>query len=195
MAAIPTIDTGDQFRLRNDHPDQPLVVKLGKRTYSIKPGQTAIVPFELIRVYWGDPRCRPGVYTKFSDSAGRGYVNQRELEIARLGNLYGSFAGDVAELNNPHFPPSHARANEQKHTPWPVSIQTEAGETVIPPCFDETGDLIYHAVQTETEDLNDPVTYRDHLEKRFDEMAAELRRLQGQDGSATDDAEVDIPVR
>jgi hypothetical protein len=76
-----------------------------------------------------------------------------------------------------------------------VSIQTEAGETVIPPCFDETGDLIYHAVQTETEDLNDPVTYRDHLEKRFDEMAAELRRLQGQDGSATDDAEVDIPVR
>lgn len=194
MATIPTIDTGDNFRLRNDHETEDLKVGLNGRTYRVAPGKSAIVPFELIRLYWGDPRSRTGVYTKFSDSGGRGYVNQRELEINRLGNLYGSFAGDQADLVDPEWSRGHARAGEIKHTPWPVSIQSEAGETIVPACFDETTERVYHSVQTESEDLNDQVAYQAHLEKRFDELKEELRQVRG-DRAAADDAEVDIPAR
>jgi hypothetical protein len=67
MAASPTgspssviIDTGDVLRLRNDHPTEPCVVVHKGRRYSIDPGRSAIVPFELVRIWWGDPRARTG---------------------------------------------------------------------------------------------------------------------------------------
>jgi hypothetical protein len=75
--------------------------------------------------------------------------------------------------------------------PHPISVQTEAGEPIIPACFDLTGEAVYGAVRNDSQDLNDQVVYREHLEKRMDEMAAELRSLQGV--SDPDDAEVDVP--
>ena len=189
----PNIDSGDIFRLRNDHPSEELVVTLNKKAYRVAPGKVALVPFELVRVYWGDPRARPNIYVKFADSKERGWVNKRELEIARLGNLYGTFASDVAALNDPDWPIGDPRRGIQPRlVPWPVSVQTESGEPVIPCCFDESGERVYPAVNGETQDLNDQVAYREHLEQRLDEISLELRKVKGMEDG--DDAEVDIPV-
>jgi hypothetical protein len=193
MASRTVLDSGDSLRLRNEHPTEDLIVPLNKKAYRVAPGEVAIVPFELVRVYWGDPRSREGIYTKFSDSKETGYVNKREDEISRLGNLYGSFAGDVDELCDPEWPATDSRYGKiPKLTPWPISVQTLEGKSVLPPCFDKSGEQVYGAVMVETEDLNDAATYRRHLENRLDDIQGELRRVAGHD-QETDD-EVDLPV-
>lgn len=186
------IDTAEVFRLRNDSETEALDLSLNGRTFKVAPGKSALVPFELIRIYWGDPRSRPEVYTKFSDGKERGYVNKREDEISRLGNLYGSFATDVASLLDPAFPPNSDRYGETKHVPHPVSVRTEAGETITLPCFDQKGDKVYAAVQTDTVDLNDQVVYRQHLEEKMDALRAELEDIRnGGVGNGADDTTVD----
>ena len=189
------IDTGDTFRLRNDHETDDLVMqdpRLKNRTITIGPGKSALVSFELIRIWWGDPRARPNVFTKFSDSRERGWVNKREAEIARLGVQYGTYVADVVSLNDPEWPVGDPRrGNEAKRTPWPVTVSTEAGQKIVPCGLDLTSEAIYGVVQSESENLDDEVAYRQHLESRLDEMKEELRRLTG--GQTSDDTEVDIP--
>jgi hypothetical protein len=61
----------------------------------------------------------------------------------------------------------------------------------VPACFDDSGEAVYAALKNDREDLNDAVAYREHLEKRMDAMAEELRTLRGlEDG---DDAVEDGP--
>lgn len=187
------IDTGEMFRLRNDHETDTLELTHKRRLYSIVPGQTALVPFELVRIHWGDPRSRVGEYRKFSDSLEDGYVNKRELELARLGVHYGSYASDAATLCDPDWPVGDRRRGvEPKHCPWPVTVGTENGDIIVPACFDFTGSEVYGMVANESTDLNDQVAYREHMERRFEELKAEMARLAG---GATDDAEVDAPGR
>lgn len=185
----PVIDTVEVFRLRNDSETDVLELSLNGRAFKVAPGRSALVPFELIRVYWGDPRSRPGVFTKFSDGKERGWVNKREDEISRLGNLYGSFATSVDMLLDPEFPSSSDRYGHRKHIPHPVSVKTESGDEIVLPCFDRGATRIYAAVQTDTVDLNDPVTYQRHLETRMDELRSELEDLRA--GRAADDTTVD----
>lgn len=190
-ASSVVIDTGEMFRLRNDHPDESLVVTHGKRRFTIAPGQTALVPFEVIRVNWGDPRSRPGEFRKFSDSLEDGWVNKREAEIARLGVHYGSYAADVDTLLDPEWPLGDKRRGiVPKRVPWPVSVATEGGDIIVPACFDRAGDAVYGLIADETQNLDDQVQYREHLERRFDEMKAEIARLRGIEN---DDTEVDSP--
>lgn len=186
------IDTGEMFRLRNDHETEVLELKHGRRRYAIQPGQTALVPFELVRVHWGDPRSRPGEYRKFSDSLEDGYVNKRENEIARLGVHYGSYASDAATLCDPDWPPNDKRYGKvQKHCPWPVTVGTEGGDIIVPACFDTSTSEVYGLVANETEDLNDQVQYREHLERQLDQIREQLASVTGT--ARTDDTEVDAP--
>jgi hypothetical protein len=191
------IDTGDIFRLRNDSKDRDLVIPatLTYKQYVVPPGKTALVPFEVIRVWWGDPRCRPQVYTRFRDSGipngqPAGVVNKREEEIRRLGVLYGSYCTDVDTLLSPDYDRGSAHYGEPKVVPHPVSIQTENGDPVIPACFDRSGENVYPVVNTSVEELTDEVAYRQYLERRLDEMKSELNRISG-----SDDAEVDAGAR
>ena len=191
------IDTGDIFRLRNDSKDETLVIpaSLTYKQYTIPPGKTALVPFEPIRVWWGDPRCKPEIMTRFRDSsipngAPRGFINKREDEIRRLGVLYGSYASDIDSLLDPEFQRGSPHFGEPKRVPHPVSIQTESGEKIVPLCFDREG-TVYPAIDNSDESLTDEVAYRTYLEKRMDEMREELNRVSGR----SDDAEVDAGTR
>lgn len=193
MAAGTVIDTGETFRIRNDHPTEPLVLEHGKRKFRIEPGKSGLVPFEIIRVWWGDPRAREGRYEKFADSYEAGYVNMREKEITRLGILYGTYSTDVGQLNDPEWPVGDARRGiVPKRIPWPVTVTTEAGERIVPAGLDLTGEDIYPAVRAESEDLNDEVQYRDHLTSRIDQLTEKLRKLEGL--GEVDDTEVDAPA-
>lgn len=183
------IDSGDTFILTNLSETETLEVTLRGRTYKIEPGQNGFVPFELIRVWWGDPRSREDVFGKFSDSLEKGYINKREDEIKRLGVLYGSYAGDVVSLNDPEWPAMDPRRGSPKRVPHPVRIRTERGEDIIPAGLDVTNKKVYAAVRRDSEDLSDEVQYRQHLEEQMDEMRAELARLGAT--RAESDVEVD----
>lgn len=195
MASSPTgapssviIDTGDVLRLRNDHETEPLVIVHKNRRIVIEPGRSAIVPFEIIRIWWGDPRARTGEFRKFSDSFESGYVNKREEEIKRLGVLYGSYCADVVTLNDPSWPMGHADYGQPKRTPWPVTVTTEAGQPIVPCGLDLSNEAVYGAVQAESENLDDAVQYREHLERQLDDIREQLRRVTG---TESDDTEVD----
>ena len=188
------IDSGDTFRLRNDHPSEPLELVHGKRRFTIQPGKSALVPFELIRIWWGDPRARPDQFTKFSDSKESGYINKREAEIMRLGVLYGSYVADVVSLNDPNWPVQDPQYGVvPKRTPWPVTIHNESGQEIVPCGLDLSGDAIYPGISDDSENLDDQVMYRQHLERELDAIKEKLNGMTG--AGQHDDAEVDAPGR
>lgn len=184
------IDTGDPLIVTNEHPTEDLVKEVFGRTYRIPPHRWAIVPFDLVRVFWGDPRSRKGVYTPFCDSREKGWANKREAEITRLGVLYGSYAGDVGALNAAEWSTNSAlgRTGSPKTVPHPITVRNQAGDEIVPPAFDRTGEMVYGAVKTDSADLSDEVAYRNHLERQIDELKSRLDNLAPVGGS---DVEVD----
>lgn len=182
------IDTGDTFRIRNDWtPDFPGKTRTGKdlvippltpggKGWNILPGKTALVPWRVIQIWWGDPRSRyGGRWEKFHDSYEKGYIAPREEVIRQLGVLYGSYAADVDALLATEWPRGHDEyGQETKVVPHPVSIQTEDGTPIVPACFDRGGEHIFGFVNTDSEDLNDEVAYRNHLERQITELNARL---------------------
>ncbi len=190
------VDTGETFRLRNDHPSDTLELVHGKRRFTVAPGKSALVPFELIRLWWGDPRARPGQFTRFSDSADDGYVNKLEDEIQRLGVKYGSYVADVVSLNDPEWPVGDPqRGQVPKRTPWPITVHNEAGDQIIPCGLDLSSEAIYPGVSNESENLDDAVQLRQHYERELDAIKEQLARLGPAATQVTDDTEVDEPAR
>jgi hypothetical protein len=184
------IDSGDMFRIRNDE-DRVLNVTYERRKYVVEPKQTALVPFGLICEFWGDPRARTGRFEKFSDSKEKGWIPKREDELKRLGGKYGTYSEDIETLVAEEWPAGNPSQGTPKGRPHRVSIQTDDGKVIVPVCFDTTGDAVYAAVRNESEDLNDQVQYREHLEQEMDKLKEQMRALQGI--GAPDDAEVDSP--
>lgn len=183
------IDSGDTFIVTNEG-DDPIDRAVYNRRFRIEPGKLALVPFDFIRIYWGDPRSRQGVFTPFCDSREKGWVNKRELEIVRLGVLYGSYAGDVATLLAEDWPRASplGATGSPKRIPQSIQIRNQAGDEIVPPCFDRTGEMVYGTVKTDSTDLSDEVAYRSHLERQIDELKSRLDNLAPVGGS---DVEVD----
>ena len=195
MIATPSsvaLDSGDMLRIRNEE-DKVLELDYERRHYRLEPGETGLVPFTLVCHFWGDPRSRVGRFEKFSDSKEKGWVPKREDELRRLGAKYGTYSEDVGVLNAEEWEPLSQFAGTTKSRPHRVSIQTDDGRVVIPACFDASGEQVYPAIRNESEDLNDQVKYREHLEREMDKLKEQMRALQGI--GATDDAEVDAPAR
>ena len=139
----------------------------------LEAGQAKLVPFDLVRVYFGDPRSVPGVQGRTEDKRGIGDIPPREHEIRRLACLYGLY-----EANAPLLP--QAVPN--------VSIFTADDDEVICPATDPEGEHIYGYDHTAVE-VNDPAT-------RFEQLEAEMRmikaqmRAEAESGAKNDGADV-----
>lgn len=185
------IDTDDIFVLENTG-TETIEKPLHGKMYRVEPGQRALIPFDLIRVWWGDPRSRKNAFTKFHDSKEKGTVNKRELELRRLGGLYGCYTSDVDGLVSETWPPGSIHAGTTKHFPPPARFWTQGGQEIIPACFDRTGDKVYAVMQQDSQDLSDEATYREHLLTEMDRLRERLDRLDDQ--STPSDVEVDSPT-
>lgn len=185
--AAVVIDTAEVFRIKNDD-ETVLHLSLGSRSWDIEPGGSALVPFEVIRINWGDPRSKPGVYGKFADGREKGWINKREDEIKRLGVWYGTYATDAATLNDTEWPIGDKAFGTPRTVPHKVRVQTEGGEEIILPAFDTEG-RSYRALNNEPKDLTDEVTYRQDLEQRMEDLQAEMRATRQM--GTEDDTEVD----
>jgi hypothetical protein len=134
IAASPgqlVIEPDQQFILTNEGPDD-LKFVWNHRTWLVAAGTYAVVPFDVVRLYFGDPRSVVGAEQKFEDSDGnKGDIPKREKEIERLSILLGLYPGAEVEI------PTHPKIKY-------VKIQTvDTREEIFCPAHDPEGVNIY----------------------------------------------------
>jgi hypothetical protein len=158
------IDAQDQFKITNMD-DRVIKLQWARRRWTLEPspqglghpGMAAIVPFDVVRLYFGDPRTTPGAKRKVRDSLGEYEIPGREIEIERLANMYGLYQQGMADLANARwptaeelagliangeFPARHSKdddANAGKFRIPRVRIETMEGVEIVPVAFDPDG--------------------------------------------------------
>lgn len=137
----------------------------------LEPGQAKLVPFDLVRVFFGDPRSVPGVQGRTEDKNGVGDIAPREHEIRRLATLYGLY--DVS--------------SDQLSAAVPdVTITTGDDVEVICPATDPEGKHSY-GYERDTAEVHDVATQlakmREQIKMLETKAAAEAKRPAKNDGA------------
>lgn len=181
-----TLDSGRQYLIRNNThapltlPDNrtPLL-RYARIDYPLASGEETIVPFDVVVLYFGDPRSRNGMNQKFMDSRGEGTIPSREAELARIAVFWGVYEDGIDTLAN--VVPD-------------VTISTLDGTEIVPPPFDPFGDHVY-GFEKNTD------TTQSGVAATIESMQAQIDQLQdmqsamldrGQDNDA--DVEEDLPT-
>jgi hypothetical protein len=147
------IDSGDSFFIENHSTDKTLEFQWNRLVYKIAPGMKKIVPFDVVALFFGDPRSIAGRSVPYRDSRGPGMVPDRRVEVMRLSVRYGVYeqgAADIraaiieenrrlAMLNEQSFRPVTALRDENFY----ARVTTLEGDEVIPPLFDHEGKHTY----------------------------------------------------
>src|ERR1700685_3766551 len=107
-------------------------------------GQARLVPFDLVRVFFGDPRSVMGVKGRTESSKGViGDITPRENEIRRLSTIYGLYEANAPRL--PEIAPN-------------VTITNADDEIILFVTDDLEGENVYGFVADSAED-DDGATY------------------------------------
>src|ERR1700722_15751019 len=110
MLSPPVINTDDNFLVTNGWTEpeaftnpnsvpttqvlepRAMVLRWNRREYIIEPGETKQVPFDVVRVHFGDPRSMVGQEQRFPGDEGRiGIIPKRGAQIVRLSIVYGLY--------------------------------------------------------------------------------------------------------
>jgi hypothetical protein len=129
------LDTGLQYYVEN-HSDERLttgdrktdLLRYNRVTYRCDAGEKAIVPWEVIALYFGDPRSQVDKIVEAEDSQGKHLVPPRGNELLRLSVFYGVYEQGVDALAG---------------TVPNVRITTLQGVEIVPPCFDPDNEYVY----------------------------------------------------
>lgn len=154
-----------------------------RRHYVIGPGEERQVPFDIIRLYFGDPRSVVGEPGKFEDFDGRrGDIAPREKEVQRVAGIWGLYDQNIHLM--PEFPPI---ANAFIAT---IGTTNAPMTEIFTPAVDPRGDFLYghQRVQETSYDL---ATLLSESRKREDELArriANLEQLQSSGAPADDES-------
>ena len=141
--ASTNIDSADFFYIENHNTDTYLNYGWSGREYRIAPGKKKLVPFDVVALYYGDPRSRVGSIQQFRDSTGAGTVPERHAEVQRLCIRYGVYEqgmdniiGSMAVEND-----RLAGLNQQplRMENLYVRITTAEGTEIMTPLFDHEG--------------------------------------------------------
>jgi hypothetical protein len=174
---ILTIDTSDFFRVKNVS-DQTIELTYASKEAFIPPGESYIISFAALCMYYGDPRSRKGMVQKFRDSTGSGIIPERIAECQRLSVRYGVYEHGLDALA--------AKCPD-------VIITTLDDKEIIPPVFDPDGDLTSVNVQHDNQRSNDVATLLAEYGDKIKALEAQLEALNGSDNT-DDDVEVDDPA-
>ena len=66
-------DSGDSFRIVNED-EHTITLTWAGKSWTVEPNGTAFVPFDVIRLHFGDPRSIMGHKKVFHDSHGSGTI-------------------------------------------------------------------------------------------------------------------------
>ena len=144
----------------------------------LEPGKAKLVPFDLVRLFFGDPRSVPGVQGRTEDKRGIGDIPPREHEIRRLAALYGLYEVNAARL--PEAVPD-------------VTITNGDDIEIVTPATDPEGKHAY-GYDRDSAEVHDPASRFAALEAEMrlvkQQLEAEAKRPAKNDGA---DVEVDGP--
>lgn len=140
----------------------------------LEEGRAKLVPFNLVRIYWGDPRSVPSQFGRTESRKGQiGDIAPREQEVRRLSVLYGIYDTNMDQL---------AKAVPD------VTITTADDIEVFCPAVDPDGTHIYgYAKDTAT--VHDPATRLAQLEAEMRQMRAQV---EAEGGRRNDGADVEV---
>lgn len=180
------LDSGRQYIIRNNThgpltlPDgRTPLLRYARIDYPLAPGEETIVPFDVIVLYFGDPRSRNGMIQKFMDSRGEGVIPTREAELARIAVFWGVYEDGVDNLVN--VVPD-------------ITITTLDGQAIVPPPFDPFGDNVYGFEKNNDTSQSGVAATIESMQTQIDQLMAMQRAMEdrGQDNDA--DVEEDLPT-
>lgn len=185
-------DSQDTFMLTNEG-DKTITFHMPRRKFILQPGQVAFVPFDLVRIYFGDPRSIPGSRRMFEDSSGKGTVTAREKEVDRLKTLYGVYGENIKTEDGKYGKPGEKITLEDVVPK--VTIKRPTGLEIFTPAFDRDGTKSSAYGPQTVLDLSNVETLEAIVAKHEAEMM-ELKKLlqhRKENGpSDEDDVEVDM---
>lgn len=186
------IDSADMLYIENTNTDTILHFQWAKKVYDIKPGHKKLVPFEVICLYYGDPRSRAGMIQRYEDSTGTGQVPERMAEVQRLCVRYGIYEQGMDDIigsmaaENEHLAKDGRRPLRDENLM--VRIFTQDDDEIIPPLFDHTGmNAVSFTVSKDTS--QDLATIVLDLQRRLGSAEAELEAM-----NERGDNDAEIPV-
>lgn len=163
------LDTGQHYYIRNNT-DERLTMPDGRTdllryarvAYRCEPGESAIVPWPVVALYFGDPRSQMDKIVSAEDSQGVHQVPTRGNELLRLSVYWGVYEQGVDVLAS--IIPD-------------VTISTLTGIEIVPPCFDPYGEHVYghkRSMQKST----DIATLMGDLQEQLDELRGKYDSIQ-----------------
>lgn len=181
-----TLDSGKQYWVQNNTPDaltlpdgRTPLFRYARIDYPLAPGEKTIVPFDIISLYFGDPRSRNGMIQKFMDSRGEGVIPTREAELGRIAVFWGVYEDGVDRLAN--VCPD-------------VTFSTLEGFDIVPPCFDPFGDHVYGFEKNTDTTQSGVAATIESMQTQIDQLMAMQSAMsdRGQDNDV--DVEEDLPT-
>lgn len=190
-----TIQPDDLFQLTNLE-DHPLRFTVANKTYAAGAGQTIHVPFDLIRLYFGDPRSGPMERSYKDEQGNRTHIPARDKEVRRLTTWHGVVqkGNDIkekADKEGTAVPPLPTLADVAPK----VRIVDLAGNEISSVIADPTGK---DAVETFT-NLDSPASVAAEVARQrqvLEQMEQRLQALNDQpsaDGEEVTEDSPDLP--
>jgi hypothetical protein len=198
------IDSGDSFWIENHHPTKSLTFQWAKIKYVIAKGKKRIVPFDVIALYFGDPRSVKGAAVPFTDSRGHGTVPERMGEVRRLAVRYGVYEQgmeDIAlaiEAENLRL--EQLRQDPRRVTPvkdliddnFHAKITDLEGNPIITPLFDPEGTYAHGFDQDEGRS-DDIATIIARMQAQIDRLRADKEIVDDEGDNVDDGVPIDNP--
>jgi hypothetical protein len=174
------LDSGKMYFITNNTlrplttPDgRTPLLRYAKIPYPLGPGEKEIVPFDLIALYFGDPRSRNGMVQKFKDSKGSGMIQSREAELSRIAVLWGVYEQGVDSL---------------AQVVPDITVATLNGQEVVPPCFDPWGEFTYGFEKGPVDTQSGAAAQIAAMQDQMDQLKAQMEAMM-----AGGDNDADVP--
>ena len=155
------------------------------RHYVVEPGDHKVVPFDIVRLYFGDPRSVVGLEQRYEDTVDgnpNARIAKREKEIERLVVFYGLYAGNESKL------PSHPLIKD-------FVVETLDHIEIFCPAVDPDGTITY-AHREATDNVQDTASLLAQMQRKMEQqqnMIDELRGLVAEGDEDDDEPGVDHP--
>ncbi len=179
------LDTNDNLRITNTG-TKTISFVLGRsnpggerRRWVVEPGQFVSVPFDVVRIYFGDPRSIVGSPKRFKDSKEEGIIPDRVEELRRLATLYGLYDQGLETL--PQRAPN-------------CRIETFDGDEIITPIVDPHGEFSLGntgLTSSDIKNMTDMTALIARHEKQLDEMRSMMDTMRKNGANIDEEVQVD----
>jgi len=158
MANQVAVGVGSIVKVTNEHPTRFFRGFWDLAEYVIPPGQTEFMPFEAMKLFFGDPRAVDQVRSSRDSKGLVAFLPDRAGEVRRLRLLYDHGFGDYTGKEGPEVV-------WEPHKIPQVKVETLDGQRIYTVIDDPAGHSILpaHTTQAEEADLRETVVRQGRL--------------------------------